>query len=135
MVVADNARAEYAFIDSFFGRPDDFYHPVTTEKVNVTFAQKLSRERPPLESVSSHLTTIQDDESVSVTSESQAASQHGAAARPDRSAKTRRQLTEHVWKQIFEPSLEYAKVGLRIRLVESSGQADPATCRTSLRLS
>lgn len=109
--MADNARAEYAFISSFFGRPDDFYHPVTTEKVNVTFAQKLSRERPPLESVSSHLTTIQDDDSVSATSEGQPLSQYGGgAAHRDRSAKTRKQATEHVWKQIFEPSLEYAKV-------------------------
>jgi hypothetical protein len=110
LVIADNARAEYAFIASFFGRPDDFYHPVTTEKVNVTFAQKLSRDRQPMESASSHLSTIQDDDSVSIVSEGQSLSHGLSLSARDRSAKTRTQATEHVWKQIFEPSLEYAKV-------------------------
>lgn len=110
LVIADNARAEYAFISSFFGRPDDFYHPVTTEKVNVTFAQKLSRDRQPLETTSSHLSTIHDDDSVSIISEGQSLSHGPSLSARDRSAKTRTQATEHVWKQIFEPSLEYAKV-------------------------
>jgi hypothetical protein len=114
LVVADNARTEYAFIQAFFGRPDDFYHPVTTEKINVTFAQKLNRERPTLESAQSHLSTIPDDETGSVISDSQASSHPGSHLRP-RVARSSRSATEHVWKQIFEPSLEYAKVSPSIQ--------------------
>lgn len=76
----------------------------------MTFAQKLSRESRAMETASSHLSTIPDDDSMSIISEGQSLSHNAALSARERSTKTRMHATEHVWKQIFEPSLEYAKV-------------------------
>ena len=114
LVLADNARSEYAFISTFFGRPEDLSHPLTKDKINVTFARSLGAglRRPDVSS--SQMSSAHDDDSVSVLSDGQSFATHNTSLAPGSSSvradRARHHVTETVWKQVFEPSLEYAKV-------------------------
>ena len=120
LVLADNARAEFSFISSFFGRPEDLLHPITSDKMNITWTRSLSNQshaggpgdmtrRPSaFDANSSQLSSFHDDDSASVLSDGQGfAATQAHTGRGDRS---QRSAVESIWKQVFEPTLEYGKV-------------------------
>lgn len=137
LVLADNARSEYAFISSFFGRPEDLLHPITSDKMNITWTRSLSNQssqastnapedmsrRPSMfDANSSQLSSFHDDDSVSMISEERSfmAGVHGTG-QGQRSERSQKSAAESVWKQIFEPTLEYGKVRSRVNLPLRAG--------------
>lgn len=120
LVLADNARAEFAFISAFFGRPEDLLHPITSDKMNITWTRSLSNQshagdpgnmsrRPSaFDANSSQLSSFHDDDSASVLSDGQSFAAH--APGQNRTDRSQRSAAENIWKQVFEPTLEYGRV-------------------------
>lgn len=137
LVLADNARSEYAFISTFFGRPEDLSHPLTNEKISVTLARSLGAGLGRPDISSSQMSSAHDDDSASVLSDGQSFATHNNSLAPGsgkRSDRARHHVAETVWKQVFEPNLEYAKVGPHF-LKTSSVALTAAACRTLSRRS
>lgn len=111
LVLADNARAEYAFVSSFFGQPEDVSHP-SSDSLGVEWNRHLGSDRSPGLGGSSALSSAHDDDTASVISEgvSFATSAGGGGSGIDRGERMKKHVVEHVWKQVYEPTLEYAKV-------------------------
>ena len=135
LVLADNARSEYAFISTFFGRPEDLSHPLTNDKINATFARSLGAGLSRTDVSSSQMSSAHDDDSASVLSDGQSFATHNNSLAPGsgkRSHRARHHVTETVWKQVFEPSLEYAKVGPQsLKVSKVSVALTASACRTS----
>lgn len=110
LILFSNASDEYAFVSAFFGRPAEV--PVTSEVADSEPSPSVTRALSPDladgNRSSSHVSSIHDDETASVTSGDVSYVHSGQPI--ERQAKLQRQLADHVWKQIFEPSLEYGKV-------------------------
>jgi len=135
LVVADNARTEYAFISSFFGRPDDVSHPITSDNYNVTLMRQLGKgggggERSMAmanasipEFSPSMLSSVQDDDSSSVLSDPAATGAAAAAPSRDRTERVKRHVADGIWKQVFEPSLEYGKNFIATMLSQNNPSA------------
>lgn len=68
----------------------------------------LSRRPSAYDANSSQLSSFQDDDSVSMISDGQSFAATGQTA--SKGEKSQRLAVENVWKQIFEPTLEYGKV-------------------------
>ena len=111
-MLADNARSEYGFLLRFFGRPEDLTMQIASDKQNPEWPHKLGSDRLGPEGLFSHISSIDDGDSASVISEGNSfATTTGAGGAGSKSGRLRRHVAEGVWKQVFEPSLEYAKVG------------------------
>lgn len=130
LILFSNASDEYAFVSALFGRPAEV--PVTSEATESEPSPSVSRALSPDladgNRSSSHVSSIHDDETASVTSGDVSYVHSGQPI--ERQAKLQRQLADHVWKQVFEPSLEYGKVRLGM-LFDNDICTELGFCRTS----
>ena len=78
------------------------------DKMNLTFMRKLSADRNSPDASSSQMSSVHDDDSVSVISGE--TSFAGSSAGQSRSGKSKQNAVDVIWQQVFEPSLEYARV-------------------------
>lgn len=117
MVLADNAASEFAFLTTFFGRPEDL--PLLPSDYS-DVSSSLTRTWDSAEDVSA--AAMPDSETSSVNDDTLSAGTmtasdiHSTAMSRQRSAQhpkeraARRSAAEHVWKQVMEGPLEYCKV-------------------------
>lgn len=109
LVLADNASSEFDFVTSFFGRPDSIGAPHMTTDESKAFWSRQTRSGALSPDASySRMSSIHDDDSASVISGDSNSGLPSDKARKEE--KLRKQLGDNVWKQIYEPCMEYAKV-------------------------
>ena len=129
LVIADNARSEYMFLATFFGQPEDDVRHSSLERTNIPWTRKLRYDNLTSETTSSQLSSLQDDDSASFISDGNSFSTTtGAGGVGGKSEKLKRHVADGIWKQVFEPTLEYAKVSVLsfqyqcVKNIESSFQ-------------
>lgn len=129
VILADNATTEFDFIVRFFGRPLDLPPKPSTDLSDVS---SISRGWDSVSrSEESSVVADDDDDDDAATSADDSmsvitrASEHPSLATPrqskrhdaGRADKMKRSATDHIWKQVLEPPLDYCKVSFRLFLL------------------